>query len=168
MQRMHTSFPRPPRQPEHLRVLEVVPDVQLERDDERLRGALCLVERAWGRGVGRDGVRVRDGEARGELPDVRGGQVEDERVALDLCAVDGSRSVVREKVAEGRVKTNLAHGTEEGLHSPACKASCGGRLQEDCTERDGRAICDVKRYDGLYSSEEEVEDLVLTSASTTR
>ena len=84
---MHAPLPRPPRQPEHLRVLEVVPDVQLERDDERLRGALRLVERAWGRGVRRDGVRVRDGEAWGELPDVRGGQMEDERVALDLCAV---------------------------------------------------------------------------------
>ena len=66
------------------------------------------------------------------------------------------------------MKTDLAHGAEEGLHSPACKSPCGGRLQENCTERDGRAICDVECYNGLHSSEEEVEYLVLTSANTAR
>ena len=75
MQCMHAALPRPPRQPKHLRVLHVVPHVQLERHNEALRGALCLLLRPRCRGRVRRDVYVGHGEAWGELPDVWRGQV---------------------------------------------------------------------------------------------
>ncbi len=83
--------------------------MQLERDHERLRGALRLFERVLHRGRGRvrrGEVRVRDSEARRELPDVRGGEVQDLGVALNLCGrgkrVVRERSMDDETTEEGR------------------------------------------------------------------
>ncbi len=60
--------------------------------------------------------------------------------------------------------TDLAHGTEEGLHPSACESPCGGRLQEDCAECDRGAICDVEGDQSLNPGEDEVKRSVLASA----
>lgn len=87
VQRVRAALPGPLRQAKHLLVVEVLPDVQLERDDERLRRALRLQARL---DRGRHGVvcvypmLLRQSEVRRELPDVRRGQVYNLRVPLDL------------------------------------------------------------------------------------
>ena len=87
VQCVRAALPGPLRQAKHLLVVEVLSDVQLERDDERLRRALRLQARldSGGHGV----VRVypmflRQSEVRRELPDVRCRQVHNLRVAFDL------------------------------------------------------------------------------------
>lgn len=87
MQRVRAAFPGPLREAEHLLVIEVLSDVQLERDHERLRRALRFQAGLDGGGHGMVcvyPVLLRQSEVRRELPDVRRRQVHHLRVPLDL------------------------------------------------------------------------------------
>ena len=170
MERVHAALPRPAREREHIRVREVVPDVQLERDDERLRGAVHRAAAAapvrvggGGRVEGRGGV-VGDGEAGRELPYVRRGEVEDLMVALDLGRSTGSvNKSPRERGGRG-AGTDLAHGAQEGFHAPAGEAARGRGLEEDGAELDGGAVGELERHYRLGPGQDEVERAVIPSA----
>lgn len=60
--------------------------------------------------------------------------------------------------------TNLAHGSQEGLHTPAGKPPCWGGLQQHRAESDCSRVRDAECDDCLKSCEDEVEESVLPSA----